>query len=542
MKFAMNPEDSVPSTAFLTGLPLRRDSVLDRALLETACGCSDFGLRPAYTGSTARGTALLETLPPPQTAATGLRPLCVDLDGTLVKSDTLVDSLLALARRHPFRVFALPGRLLRGKAAFKAYVGQQVQLDVAHLPYNRKLLIFLGEERARGRALYLATGADGRLAQRVADYLGIFSGVLGSDGTTNLTGNRKLDGLRSRLGAGEFDYVGNDTPDLPLLERAAEPSVANPSLRLRRRLKARGIRPAHTFEERNRPLGALVKELRPHQWIKNLLVVLPLLLAHVVIRNRMLAALLAFCCFSLAASATYIVNDLLDLEADRLHPQKRLRPFACGDLQPLTGLLVAAVSLALAVAGARLFLPFAFLGWLLLYIVTTLAYSLYLKRIELVDVVMLSGLYTLRLLAGSAATRSHISPWLAGFSVFLFFSLAIVKRFAELENLRSSGAVPRNGRGYLVADLNQLRSFGTSSAFAAVVVFALYISSQEVTMLYRRPEALWLIMPLMILWLCRVWLLASRGNLNEDPLVFALTDKMSLLIGAATAAIVALAI
>lgn len=484
---------------------------------------------------------MLETLPPPEVATTRLRPLCVDLDGTLVKSDTLVDSLLALARRHPFRVLALPGRLFHGKAAFKAYVGQQVQLDVAHLPYNRKLLIFLGEERARGRALYLATGADGRLAQRVADYLGIFSGVLGSDGQINLTGNRKLDGLRSRLGACEFDYVGNDTPDLPLLERAAEPSVANPSLRLRRRLKARGIRPARTFEERNRPLGALVKELRPHQWIKNLLVVLPLLLAHVVIRNRLLAALLAFCCFSLAASATYIVNDLLDLEADRLHPQKRLRPFASGDLQPLSGLLVAAVFLLLAIAGARL-LPLAFLGWLLLYIASTLAYSLYLKRIELVDVVMLSGLYTLRLLAGSAATRSHISPWLAGFSVFLFFSLAIVKRFAELENLRSSGSVPRNGRGYLVADLNQLRSFGTSSAFAAVVVFAIYISSQEVMTLYRRPEVLWLIMPLMILWLCRVWLLASRGNLNEDPLVFALTDKMSLLIGAATAAIVVAAI
>jgi 4-hydroxybenzoate polyprenyltransferase len=156
--------------------------------------------------------------------------------------------------------------------------------------------------------------------------------------------------------------------------------------------------------------------------------------------------------------------------------------------------------------------------------------------------VMLSGLYTVRLLAGSAATNSHISTWLAGFSVFLFFSLAIVKRFAELENLRSSGAAPRNGRGYLVADLNQLRSFGTSSAFAAVVVFAIYISSREVTALYRRPEMLWLIMPLMILWLCRVWLLASRGNLNEDPLVFALTDRMSLLIGVAAAAVVVLAV
>ena len=197
--------------------------------------------------------------------------------------------------------------------------------------------------------------------------------------------------------------------------------------------------------------------------------------------------------------------------------------------------------LLLALVGTRL-LPIAFLGWLLLYLASTLAYSLYLKRIELVDVLMLSGLYTVRLLAGSAATHSHISPWLAGFSVFLFFSLAIVKRFAELENLRLSGSAPRNSRGYVVADLDQLRSFGTSSAFAAVVVFAIYISSQDVAMLYRRPEMLWLIMPLMILWLCRVWLLASRGNLNEDPLVFALTDRMSLLIGAAAAVTVVMAI
>jgi 4-hydroxybenzoate polyprenyltransferase/phosphoserine phosphatase len=484
---------------------------------------------------------LAQTLSPPEFSLVVLRPLCVDLDGTLVKSDTLVDSLLVLTRTRPLRALALPGRLFQGKAAFKAYVTDQVQLDVTHLPYNRKLLQFLSEERRRGRDLYLATGADERLAQRVADHLGIFRGVLGSDGATNLTGDRKLDSLRSRLGSCEFDYVGNDTPDLPLLARAAAPLVANPSLRLRRKLRARGILPARTFEERNRPLDSMVKALRPHQWAKNLLIFLPLLLAHVVILPRLMSALLAFFCFSLTASATYIVNDLLDIEADRHHPQKRLRPFASGDLPAVTGLCLVAVFLALAFAGARL-LPLEFLGWLLLYLATTLAYSMVLKRIALVDVLVLSGLYTLRLLAGSAATYSHISPWLAGFSVFLFFSLAIVKRFAELENLRSSGAPPRNGRGYLVADLEQLRSFGTSSAFAAVMVFAIYISSREVMALYRRPEVLWLIMPFMILWLCRVWLLASRGNLNEDPLVFALTDKMSLLIGVAVAAVVLLAI
>jgi 4-hydroxybenzoate polyprenyltransferase len=468
-------------------------------------------------------------------------PLCVDLDGTLVKSDTLIDSLLVLLRTHPALVFKLPGRLVHGKAAFKAYVSESVSLDIAHLPYNRELLLFLRQQHGQGRRIYLATGADLAVANGVASHLGIFSGVLGSDGATNLTGNNKLEGLLSRLDSGAFDYIGNDTPDLPLLAHANEAMVANPSLGLRMRLRSRGIRTTHEFAERSHTLISLLNALRPHQWAKNLLIFLPLLLSHALTAGRLLAALLAFCSFSLAASATYIVNDLLDIEADRRHTRKRLRPFASGDLSALIGLCTVAVLLVMAIAGARL-LPVEYLGWLLVYLVTTLAYSLYLKQIPLVDVLILSGLYTLRLLAGSAATQSHISHWLAGFSVFLFFSLAIVKRFAELENLRGSGSPPKNGRGYFVEDIDQLRSFGTSSAFAAVVIFAIYISGSDVIALYRHQWLLWLIMPMMILWLCRVWLLASRGNLNEDPVVFALTDRMSLLIGVAVALIALFAI
>ena len=468
----------------------------------------------------------------PESPIAVLRPLCVDLDGTLVKSDTLVDSLLALARTHPARLLPLPGRLLRGKAAFKAYVSESVLLDVAHLPYNRKLLSFLQEERARGRQIYLATGADFRLAQRVAAHLGVFRDVLGSDGATNLTGDKKLDGLTSHLGAGTFDYIGNARPDLPLLKHATEAMVANPSLGLRLGLHARGIRPARTFQERSHPLKSLLKAVRVHQWAKNLLIFVPLLLAHGLTAGKLLATLLAFFCFSLTASAAYIVNDLLDLEADRHHPRKRLRPFASGDLSAFAGVGVVAVFLLLAFTGGRL-LPVDFYGWLLLYLATTLTYSLYMKRVVLVDVLALSGLYTLRLLAGSAATHTPISHWLAGFSMFLFLSLAIAKRFAELENLRASNAALKNGRGYLLADLEQMRSFGTASAFAAVVVFAIYISGREVVSLYRQPRLLWLITPLMILWLSRVWLLASRGELDEDPVAFALTDRMSLMIGAA---------
>jgi 4-hydroxybenzoate polyprenyltransferase len=484
---------------------------------------------------------VLQTISYPESTGVTLRPLCVDLDGTLVKSDTLVDSLLVLVRTHPIRAFMLPLLLLRGKAAFKASVTESISLDVAHLPYNFEVLQFLREQRSLGREVYLATGANVALARRVAGHVGTFTDVLGSDGATNLTGNRKLAGLRNRIGQGEFDYIGNATPDLPLLAQAKEPMVANPSLSLRFRLRTRGIKPAREFSDRRNTLQSAFRAMRPHQWAKNLLIFVPLLLSHSFSIDRLLIAFLAFCCFSLAASATYIVNDLLDIESDRRHPQKRFRSFAAGDLQAFAGAAMAATLLMLALGGARL-LPITFYGWLLLYLGTTLAYSTYLKRIPLVDVLILSGLYTLRLLAGSAATGSYISHWLGGFSVFLFFSLAIAKRFTELENLNASGSVPRNGRGYLLTDINQLRSFGTSSAFAAVVIFAIYISGPDVIKLYRKPELLWLIMPLMILWLCRVWLLASRGELHEDPVVFALTDRMSLLIGAAVVAIAVLAI
>jgi 4-hydroxybenzoate polyprenyltransferase/phosphoserine phosphatase len=468
-------------------------------------------------------------------------PLCVDLDGTLVKSDTLVDSLLALARSHPQLVFKLPGRVLAGKAAFKAFVASSVALDVANLPYNTALLDFLHQERARGRAIYLATGADERLAHRVADHLGIFAGVLASDGTTNLTGSDKLDRLRGHLDSAAFDYIGNDTPDVPLLAHAAVPMIANPTVRLRMRLKSRGIQPARVFVEQEPVVRSIFKALRPHQWAKNLLIFIPLLCSHAITSAKSWAALAAVGCFCLTASSAYILNDLLDIEADRRHPRKRLRPFAAGHLSGFMGLVIALLLMVVGLAGAAE-LPGSFFPCLLAYLATTFAYSVYLKRVVLVDVMVLSGLYILRLFAGSSVTQTPISQWLAGFSMFLFLSLAMVKRFAELENLRAAGAVPKNGRGYLLADLDQLRSFGTASAYAAVVIFAIYITGTDVTNLYHRHRMLWFTVPLMILWLNRVWLLASRGELNEDPVAFALTDLMSQLIGAAVLLIVLLAL
>ena len=468
------------------------------------------------------------------------RALCVDLDGTLVKSDTLVDSLLLLARTYPLKALCTPFWIKGGKAALKARVCSLVQLDAAHLPYNRRLVEYLMEQRSRGRKIYLTTGADCSLAQRVADHLGIFDEVLASDGSTNLTGRNKLQSLQQRFPENGFDYIGNARPDLPLLSHSGEAMVANPDIALTGLLKKNKVRVTRRFDDRAPLPKTLLKTIRLHQWAKNVLVFVPVLLAHQLRLPLMLNALIAFLSFSLCASATYIVNDLLDIEADRRHPKKRLRPFAAGDLSPSLGVLISLSFLILAFAGAAR-LPLEFSGWLLTYLVTTLCYSLHLKRVVLVDVILLSGLYTLRMLAGGAATSVAFSPWLAALSVFLFLSLAMVKRFSELQNIRSSGNALSNGRGYLLGDIEQLRSFGTASAYASVVVFALYINGNDVTGLYRHPTRMWLMTPLMILWLSRVWLLASRGELDEDPVIFAVTDRMSLLIGAAIALIAVLA-
>jgi 4-hydroxybenzoate polyprenyltransferase/phosphoserine phosphatase len=464
------------------------------------------------------------------------RPLCVDLDGTLVKSDTLVDSLLLLVRSRPLDALKTPLWALRGKAHLKREVTARVTLDVEHLPYNRPLLEYLMAQRGDGRKLYLATGADAGLADRIARHLNIFEGVLSSDGTTNLTGSNKLAGFRSSF-AGDFDYIGNARPDLPLLSAATTPMLANPDLGLRIALRARGLKPQRTFTDRANGLRTFIKAIRVHQWAKNALIFLPLLLAHHLQAPVVLAAAIAFVCFSLCASATYIVNDLLDIEADRQHPRKRKRAFASGNLSAGLGMSIAAVFLAVSFAGAVIFLPRGFLGWLIFYLVTTLAYSLALKRVVILDVVILSALYTLRMLAGAAATRTFISPWLAAFAIFIFLSLAMVKRFSELQNVRSAGAQLSNGRGYLLNDIEQIRSFGTSSAFASVVVLSVYIGQPDVLSLYHHHERMWLMAPLLILWLCRVWLLASRGELDEDPVVFALTDPMSLLMGVGAVAI-----
>ncbi len=457
-------------------------------------------------------------------------PLCVDLDGTLVKSDTLVDSICTLVRMRPALLLRLPIWMTRGKGAFKREVTARAPLDAAYLPYNEALAVYLREQAATGRPIYLATGADRDIADKIAAHLGIFSGVYASDGCTNLTGIRKLELLEEQFGRGGFEYIGNSRADLPLLEASAGAMLANPVPGLASMLQHRKIPVRHIFEDQATVANSLWRALRIHQWAKNVLIFLPLLLAHSIITGAVLHSLIAFLSFSLVASGTYIVNDLLDLTSDRRHTSKRHRPFAAGDLSAIFGTILAAGLLACGVL-LSMSLTGRFTFWLLTYFCVTLAYSLYCKRIVIVDVIILSALYTLRIMAGAAAAQVPISDWMAGFAIFFFFSLAMVKRFSELENLRARGTEPSNGRGYLVHDMEQLRAFGTASAFASIVVFTLYINNPEVRQLYHHPQRLWLLTPMLIWWLSRVWLRASRGQMNEDPVIFALTDRASLLAG-----------
>jgi len=488
------------------------------------------------------------------TGATALRAgvaLCVDLDGTLVKSDTLLDTVLVLARQRPMELVHIPGWIAQGRAAFKRHLTELVKLDVEYLPYNRPLLEYLRQEYGEGREIYLATAADRELAERIAAYLGIFAGVLASDGATNLAGGNKLAAFRAKFGE-NFCYIGNARPDVELLAACVSPMVANPDRALLAGMKRTGTVAVARFEDRGAVLRSWLKAIRLHQWAKNMLIFVPLLLAHQWHLRTFGGAITGFFSFGMCASATYILNDLLDLEADRRHPRKRRRPFAAGDLSAIAGVMVVGLlmlgALALALALPHVFnalpgtavlaSPYSFLGWLALYTTVTLSYSLYLKRKLLLDVFVLSGLYTVRIMAGSAATGIPMSPWLAGFGVFFFLSLAFVKRFSELEGLRERGASVSNGRGYFVSDLEQLRALGTGAMYAAVVVLSIYINNPETNFLYAHPVRLWVVVPVLLLWLSQVWMLASRGEMHDDPVVFAITDKRSLLLGMLMAAVI----
>jgi 4-hydroxybenzoate polyprenyltransferase/phosphoserine phosphatase len=458
-------------------------------------------------------------------------PLCVDLDGTLIAGDLLWESVVRLARRSPLSLLLLPLWLLRGKAHLKAQLARRVTLDPRTLPYRDEVLAFLRAERAAGRSLVLATASNERLAVAVAGHLGLFDEVLASDERTNLKGRQKLTALEEQFGPAGFDYVGDSAADLPVWAGARHGYVVHPSRRLL--AKADAANPLRTVAAP--PGGALraaVRLLRPHQWSKNLLLFVPLVLSHHLGEGaRVLASLLAFAAFCCTASAGYVLNDLLDLEADRRHPAKRSRPLAAGTLSIPAGVVLGTL-LSLAGLGLALALSGGFAGILLLYAGLTVTYSLHLKREPLLDVFLLAGLYTIRILAGGLAIGVAISGWLLAFSIFFFFSLAVAKRYAELLRVSGEQGERLDGRGYRVEDGALLQSVGPASGYLAVLTFGLYINAPDVLRFYTRPGMLWAVCLVLFYWITRVWFLAQRRELNEDPVSFAVRDRVSYLCGA----------
>ena len=458
-------------------------------------------------------------------------PLAVDLDGTLVKSDMLMESLAAVVKRSPWLVLALPIWLARGRSRLKSELAQRADIDVSLLPYDDNVLKELARARSAGRTLVLATAADERIARRIADHLGIFDAVIASDGDTNLKGEAKATALVARYREAGFDYVGEDRHDLPIWEHAREAYVVGSNAAITSRLRRLG-KSVHSIERASPHGRAIVKGMRVYQWAKNLLVFVPLLTAHVYLDPPSLAAaVLAFVAFSLVASAVYLANDLVDLEDDRRHPTKRARPIASGELAIGAALGLVPV-LLLAAAAVALLLPWEFAALLLVYIAANLAYTLALKRAALVDVFVLAGLYTLRILAGAAAIEVPVSHWLLAFSLFAFLSLALAKRYVEIASVASRDEVRVGGRGYLASDGVLLGMLGTASGYLSVLVFALYITSPQVVMLYRSPALLWFAVPMLLYWISRLWFLARRGEVHEDPLLFALRDAASYATGA----------
>ena len=465
----------------------------------------------------------------PSVARTAI-PLCVDLDGTLLRTDVLLEGMLKLLRRNPAYAVLMLVWLIRGRTVLKEEVAKRISLAIDTLPVNQELLEWLHGEKAAGRRLVLCTSAWHTVAAEVARRFAVFDEVLATDASVNLLGSNKARRLVERFGERGFDYVGNALPDLSVWQRANAAIVVEPTIAL-----ASAIRRVPHVERilaatRRRSVSWL-RACRFHQWSKNVLIFVPALASHRILEPAILGdTIFAFVSFSLAASGNYLLNDLFDLESDRVHPTKRNRPFASGELQIPEG-LVAAVLLILSglvLGGAAL--GWWFFGILVGYLLVSWWYSLALKRNPVVDIMCLAALYTLRVIAGSAATGIEPTFWLLAFSMFLFLSLAAAKRVTELGILRVQGATTSAGRGYDFQDVPLLLSFGIASGYLSVLVMALYVESGAEA-LYAEPRLLWFICPVLLYWISRIWLKAHRLQLHEDPVVFALSDRPSQLAG-----------
>ncbi|MBN6728079.1 UbiA family prenyltransferase [Burkholderia multivorans] len=459
------------------------------------------------------------------------RPLVVDLDGTLLRSDVLIESGFSYLKSFPLRFISPLCWLARGgKPALKAKLAAHTDLDVSVLPYEPQIVEWLREERANGRTIVLATASHAKYAHAIAEYLQLFDEVLATDDRINLSSRQKRDRLVARFGEYGFDYVGNSRDDIPVWQAAHRAYVVNATPSVKRTAQRAG-NVERIVESRTPALKTWAKSLRMHQWLKNLLIFLPLLAGHMLGSPHLVVnAVLAFVTFGLCASSVYLLNDLLDLEDDRHHPTKCRRPFASGALPLAWGLAAFPILLASAFALALLALPWRFSVVLLGYYALTLAYSAILKRLVMVDVVVLAMLYTVRIVAGTTAIGAHLTFWLLAFSMFIFLSLALVKRYAELMSMKKRGVTQSRGRGYIASDLELVSSLGSASGYLSVLVLAMYIQDPKTANLYSHPQLIWFACPLLLYWISRTWIIAHRGHMHDDPIIFAVRDRVSLVV------------
>jgi 4-hydroxybenzoate polyprenyltransferase len=457
-------------------------------------------------------------------------PLCVDLDGTLIHTDLLHENLVFMLITKPWLLFLLPLWLIKGRDRFKKEIALRVEFDPALLPYDERVLDRLREEHKRGRILVLATASVEAWAMAVSSYLGIFDDVIATSDGRNLKGNAKAIVLQDRYA--RFSYVGNDYSDLAVWRTAETAGIANAPPALARQLHDR-----HNIEieipRRGGGAGSLLIALRPYQWIKNLLVFIPIITANQLSNGHAwLAAFITLLAFCATASGIYILNDLSDLNADRAHQWKRNRPFASGMVPVSVGVTLAPL---LLVVGFGLAWYGGVLAPALFYSLAAIAYTARLKELPLVDLFILAFLYVVRLLAGGIATGYVVSSWLLGFSAFLFLGLAIVKRVAEFSGVQERDGKP-NRRGYSSEDFFLLEMMGVGSTFASATFLALYVQSPEIVVRYVSPKILWILVPLFLFWQMRMWLSTIRGYMHHDPILYSARDWVSWLVGATTIA------
>ncbi len=454
-------------------------------------------------------------------------PIYVDVDGTLIYTDLLYEATLKLIKKYPLKLFLLPFWLLRGKAFLKNKITQYVEIFPNVLPYHEEFLVFLKEQHQQGRKIFLASASHQKFVEKIAHYLGIFSGILASNESTNLSGIKKLQAILEQEKNGRFAYAGNSKSDLVIWKRAYEVIIVNASKKIEDSFQSQNQSPK-IFKGLRPKITTWIKALRIHQWLKNVLLFVPLLTAHVSDKISFAGLVfVAFFCFGFVASATYIINDLFDLDSDRQHPKKCKRPVASGKISIISAGIMSVFLLTLGFLISIFFLPTSFTAMLGIYLVSTLSYSLYFKQRLLLDVIMLAGLYTLRIFAGAMAIQVEVSFWLLAFSMFMFFSLALVKRCSELYLMQENNVASLNGRGYQTSDYAIIQTMGIASGYAAVLVFALYIDSKAVTEYYSHPKVLWLLCPILWYWLNRMWIKTSRGQMHDDPVMFSLSDPVS---------------